>query len=1192
MVSMKYLGPVEESQPVGGIKYLGPIKEVQRNKFTPPQPRELSWYERLPAGIRAIPPTISGTGKEVLKQFIPGGKYAVEPEAREELGGPLGVKELAEAQSQMTEQELLNLEMTGKWPERIPKPKTVIGSVAPEVKSAIEWAAAGPATKGASKILQKEAPGLYKILTKRLGRGEKALPTKEAIKQEPIVSGMTKEEVSEIVPPFTKAEKDKIANNIKAITGDKPTAADMKIIEQEAKVATLEKKIEPVAQEVKPKMVELRHYTGEDITKATQPDEHGIVWFTEGESYIKGPPKKPGQPGKWSYVTEKVPEDKILRIDENPEILDEYLASSFGKMGRSKANEMAFAESKGYVAVKRGQDVAMRAQEAKLEEMKPKVTPRETPQQALDRLGEDEFIRQAGAMKFGEKGFVLANELAEGRAAKIAPTLKPSLESLEAQVKGGMGIQPPGGLPKYAEGSAINLERLKTTDEVKNIINTITKENESKIGKQVKSWAETEKEAIELGWNMDDVRKAFNKKGGLSQAEHLATREINLSEIKKTREMIASLPHDKSQWTPEMRASLMDAIDNISITSKVATEAGRSLNIYKKVVSGDIAAVTARDYNRVMNTLKGKGLDRSNDVIEALAKVNFDNPAEVNQFIYSITKTPWEKMKDGVYEVWMNMLLSNPMTHIVNTTSNAMVLASQYPERKIASLVEKARAGAGVFGGKKPEIFWNENTVQKFAHIKAIQDAATKFAAIIRSGGSAVSKLEERVSALPPSVRKYMPGRALELEDDFFKVYIQSLELNRFAGRQALKEGLSGQAARNRTIELLKAPTQQMLEAAAEKSKELTFQSDLGKIGRAVMRVRNEVPLMKYFIPFVRTPLNIARYGLERTPLNIPRIAYKVSKGQLEGAAFSEEVAKVITGGMLASTAYLLSEQGYFTGGGPKNKVERDELYRTGWQPYSLHIGNKYYSLERLEPIASIMGMAADMSELKDHMTENEKVSIGQSIAGAIAKNFTNKTFTTGFSRVIDAVSNPGEYLDNLVESMSGTVVPSVVGGVVRAIDPVIRQSRTVMERIKQRIPVVAKSVPARYTIWGEPVERPRGTPLGVPEQVMRFLSPIQVSESKGYLIDNELARLKLNIEIPSRKVQGKELSDEQYANLIKISGSKSLQQLNDAVKQEWYKKMSDKQKESFISKVINKNRDYAKRVVGGTWVAQSGEFE
>ena len=59
----------------------------------------------------------------------------------------------------------------------------------------------------------------------------------------------------------------------------------------------------------------------------------------------------------------------------------------------------------------------------------------------------------------------------------------------------------------------------------------------------------------------------------------------------------------------------------------------------------------------------------------------------------------------------------------------------------------------------------------------------------------------------------------------------------------------------------------------------------------------------------------------------------------------------------------MLAYMGLITGGGPKRQQDRIRLRKTGWQPYSFKIGDKYYPYGRVEPLAMIMGTVADMQK-------------------------------------------------------------------------------------------------------------------------------------------------------------------------------------------------------------------------------------
>jgi hypothetical protein len=732
-------------------------------------------------------------------------------------------------------------------------------------------------------------------------------------------------------------------------------------------------------------------------------------------------------------------------------------------------------------------------------------------------------------------------------------------DSLIPEVKGGAT----GELPKYAKGSAINLERLNTTEDVRQFINQRTKSAEKTIGKRTVTWDETRAQAELLGWDEREIRKAWNRKGAFSAAEIDATRQTNLNAITELQQAIKDLPYDQTTLTPELRAKVLDSMDMIRVTSQAASEAGRALNIHKRILSNDPAFKQASEMERVLKAITGKGTKRTDELINGLREIDFSDTAVVNRFIYSATKTPWQKLSNAGFELWINGLLSNPLTHIVNTTSNALTMVYQYPERLLGAAIESVRAKAT---GTTKGIFFGETAQDIFSISKGLQDAVARFGHTMRYG-ERVTKLDYPPSALPEKVARLLPTRSLSAEDAFFKGFIENQEMNRLAYRKAAKEGLSGEQFQARVTDLLVHPEEQMLNDVAKRGQYLTYQKEVGEIGRLIFNARDKVPGLKYFIPFVKTPLNIAKFALERTPLNFARLAARAAKGELSGAQLSEELAKPLMGTMLATATYQLAEQGYITGGIPKQKSERDEKLTTGWQPYSVKVGDTYYSFGRLEPLGSILGMAADMSQIKTEMHEKENFNLGTAIMGSITNNISNKTFMQGFTNMIQGISDPGRYGVNIAKQLAGSVIPAVSGGVARSIDPNIRDTRTIADTMQSRIPLASESLPPKLTVWGESVERP-GSAVG------RFLSPMQISQAKGSPIEKTLVKLELDIGYPSRKIKGYEIPQDEYWAMVKAAGEPAKKILDTLATSARWSTMDAKIQSKLISSVVEQFRD------------------
>jgi hypothetical protein len=555
-----------------------------------------------------------------------------------------------------------------------------------------------------------------------------------------------------------------------------------------------------------------------------------------------------------------------------------------------------------------------------------------------------------------------------------------------------------------------------------------------------------------------------------------------------------------------MRVQIMDKVNNyievMKATSQKASEAGRSLNIYKKMIADNPEFAQDAIKRKVMSQIfeANGGKEITDKMINDLQKVDFTDPKAVRDILQKYHKAG---VTDMVYEAWLNGLLSAPVTHAANMLGNTLTLMTKIPETAVAKVL-KGKSPAGEI---RAETF---GVIQGFkegirAGIRAFKDGVTT---------DIMTKVEgKRLNSIPGKTGEAIriPTRALTAEDEFFKSIVFRAELNRQAYNIAVKEGLSGEQAALRIADLINNPTsdlsKQIYAKARTEALYRTFNKPLGEYGNTMMRMRDKVPGLKYVIPFLRTPTNIAKFTLERTPFNFAKIALDYKKGKIAEGELTQELAKPVVGSMIAIATTLAALEGNITGGPPKNKRERELKYATGWQPYSVKIGDTYYGYNRLEPIGSIMGMTADFVEAAKSDAEiNEKAG---KIVMSLSRNIASKTFLQGISGMLDAISDPERYGGNIVEKFAGSIVPSGVASIARATDPYIRDVQTPFEAIQARIPGASKNLPYKpgvQTKYGEiPAER-GGNAL------TRFLSPVQVSQMKDpalrMAVEQELQRM------------------------------------------------------------------------------------
>src|SRR3546814_9104347 len=74
----------------------------------------------------------------------------------------------------------------------------------------------------------------------------------------------------------------------------------------------------------------------------------------------------------------------------------------------------------------------------------------------------------------------------------------------------------------------------------------------------------------------------------------------------------------------------------------------------------------------------------------------------------------------------------------------------------------------------------------------------------------------------------------------------------------------------------------------------------------------------------------------------------------------------------LSALAVSAALEGKGSGTGPSDPLEQAALRDTGWQPYSIRIGDQWYSYQRFEPISLLAGVASDFADHGNYMTPEE----------------------------------------------------------------------------------------------------------------------------------------------------------------------------------------------------------------------------
>lgn len=711
--------------------------------------------------------------------------------------------------------------------------------------------------------------------------------------------------------------------------------------------------------------------------------------------------------------------------------------------------------------------------------------------------------------------------------------------------------------PKYA--GSINLERLDTTDDVTDFILHTSERYKGKID-EARRGTITNDELKRLAADLDmSPKQLINRKAGKAwnAEEILAAREINLASAEDTFKAAQKALKDDST---ENLVNFMAQIERHSAiqasVSGLSSEAGRALQAHKILAKSNPEALKSEALKAMIEALGGREVTQA--TAERMAKIDPTDIVAVNKFIRNIKKS---KASDKIFEAWVNAILSGPVTHIVNATSNTLTALSRPVERVASASLDLLSYPVT---GKRNR-FAGEAVADIIGMSKGVTDGVRKglWSFINEMPASGTGKIEVRVHQSIKGVKGRIirtPGNLLVGADEFFKSVNYTGDLYARAYRQAAQEGLSGNARLKRIAQIIDNPLDEMVKAAKGEAAYRTFTNDLGKYGKKIAGVR-DMPAVRYIIPFLRTPINIAKYGIERTPLEFLNLAHKAAIKDLPEDAI-DRLARATIGSLIGAGVTMYAAEGLITGGGPKDKAERDALYRQGWQPYSVKVGDKYYSYQRLEPLGMTLGLAADYYEITSAQGDKDAGELATSVMLAISKNVTSKTFMSGLFNVMNAASDPERYGEKWVESMASSTVPSVVWWAVRSEDSAVKNPEGALEAIKAKLPILSKDIKAKRNVWGDAVKQEGNA-------IWRMFSPSRVSTLKDDPVEKELDKLGIFVNMPNKQIAGVKIDDDQHDRYIQASGKLAKERLNRLVASDGYGAMSAFEKESAMRGII-----------------------
>ena len=418
------------------------------------------------------------------------------------------------------------------------------------------------------------------------------------------------------------------------------------------------------------------------------------------------------------------------------------------------------------------------------------------------------------------------------------------------------------------------------------------------------------------------------------------------------------------------------------------------------------------------------------------------------------------------------------------------------------------------------------------------------------------------------------------------------------ATRQAIKEGKKSlSSVRARVKEILENPLEQAPDLdlrATDYARYQTYTNPLGQFGQATQNILSQpwFKLGRFFAPFIRTPVNIVKYAFERTPLGVISKRYKDA---IDAGGAEADIARskmLFTGGVM-SVLGLYANQGLITGRGPEDPRERAILRETGWQEYSIKVGDQYISYQRFEPFGILLGLTADFVNVVNMVNDNllvaeedvtleklneELLKVGTYMVASFADNITNKTYLRGVSDLIKAMDDPERYGPTYIRNFLTSPIPNVSGYIRRYDDEYVRDVRGLLDAVINKTPGMSPNLPSKRNLFGEPIKYSPGAAPDILGRVGKVFSPAREQQITNDIVFNELLDIEYYPSMPRRTVQGVDLTPEQYEYMMaqhQLLNTK--QQVLDLIQSDEYKFLPSYAKKQQIKKTLEQNNKIAR---------------
>ena len=701
------------------------------------------------------------------------------------------------------------------------------------------------------------------------------------------------------------------------------------------------------------------------------------------------------------------------------------------------------------------------------------------------------------------------------------------------------------------------------------------------------------------------------------------------------------------RWNAVVNGTELANKETLALAEKLMVEAGKQgdVELFQKLAAEISAEATRAGQTvqamRLIKKMTPEGqlyyLQKSLDSVQKDLKRRFKNKAPELEISEELAKELLEaksqeeidaaeqkifvEIANQIPSTWMDKwdswrylaMLANPRTHIRNVLGNTVFVPARLLKNAVSMGIEHLRVGNHRL--VKPE---NRTSAILTKSDKRLLEFAEKDFESVKESLTSSGKMNpsNRINELRriyktrwlETLRK-ANNKALDAEDMFFLKRAYTHSMARMIKSRKLDLDFLTSGSREANIQ-----RQKIQALATQEALEATYR-DASAMANALNRFKSSNPAANIFgnalFAFTKTPINVLKRGVEYSPAGLIKGVVDgismVRSGKKTATDVVSDFSKSLSGVGISLFGYWLASMGLLSAGAPEDDKEKGFETLQGAKNYALKIGDTYYTIDWMAPVAlplfvgaelhnALEGEGFDLAAVADSLTKVSEPMFNLSMLDGINSAFKSIAYSEGNYLTDFATEAALDYISQ--------ALPTLGSQIARTIDPTVRNSyyidktsvipegvQTLLNTIQSKIPGFSYLLAPKVDQWGRTTNKENV----VLRAFENFISPGYISTRKETPVDKELAEIYEETGeksvLPSYadksfKVDGEtyRLSSKEYTEYAQAKGQLSFKLINELLSNSDYQKLDVDEKVEIIGQMYQAANAEAKKEVNSDY--------